>query len=68
LRGQGSSDWAAAGNEWGGWLVVADLLVFIRILIFLMADFGCVFFSENDAVYYIPFLSMIAPEEDGRHK
>jgi hypothetical protein len=34
-------DWAAAGGGRGGRLVVADL-VFIRILIFLMADFGCV--------------------------
>jgi hypothetical protein len=32
---------AAAGGGGGGWLVVADLLVFIKMLIFLMVDFGC---------------------------
>jgi hypothetical protein len=34
-------DWAAAGGGGGGRLVAADLLVFIRLLIFLTADFGC---------------------------
>jgi hypothetical protein len=34
-------EWAAASGGGGGWLVAADLLVFIRMLIFLMADFGC---------------------------
>jgi hypothetical protein len=33
-------DWAVAGGNRGGGLVVADLLVFIRMLIFLTADFG----------------------------
>jgi hypothetical protein len=32
-------DWAAAGSGRGGWLVAADLLIFIRMLIFLTADF-----------------------------
>jgi hypothetical protein len=27
-------DWAAAGGSGGGWLVVADHLIFIRLLIF----------------------------------
>jgi hypothetical protein len=32
-------DWAAAGGNGGGWLVAVDILVFIRLLIFLMAYF-----------------------------
>jgi hypothetical protein len=32
-------EWAAASGGGGGWLVAADLLVFIRMLIFLTADF-----------------------------
>jgi hypothetical protein len=35
-------EWSAASNGGGGWLVTADLLAFIRMLIFLTADFGCV--------------------------
>jgi hypothetical protein len=35
-------EWAAASGGRGGWLVAADLLIFIRMLIFLTADFGCV--------------------------
>jgi hypothetical protein len=35
-------EWAAASGGGVGWLVVADLLVFIRMLIFLTADVGCV--------------------------
>jgi hypothetical protein len=34
--------WAVASGGGGGRLVAADLLVFIRMLIFLTADFGCV--------------------------
>jgi hypothetical protein len=34
-------DWVETGGDGGGWLVVADL-IFIRMLIFLMAGFGCV--------------------------
>jgi hypothetical protein len=34
-------DWAAAGGGGGGQLVAVDLLIFIRMLIFLTADFGC---------------------------
>jgi hypothetical protein len=46
-------DWTAAGNGRGGWLVAVDLLVFIRILIFLMADVGDDFFPpENDTVLH----------------
>jgi hypothetical protein len=33
-------DWTAAGGGGGGLLVVADLLVLIKMLIFLTADFG----------------------------
>jgi hypothetical protein len=33
---------AVASGGGGGRLVVVDLLVFIRMLIFLTADFGCV--------------------------
>jgi hypothetical protein len=35
-------EWAAASGSRGGRLVAADLLVFIRMLIFSTADFGCV--------------------------
>jgi hypothetical protein len=35
-------EWAVASGGGGGWLVAADLLVFIRMLIFLTADFCCV--------------------------
>jgi hypothetical protein len=35
-------EWAAASGGRGGRVVAADLLVFIRKLIFLTADFGCV--------------------------
>jgi hypothetical protein len=35
-------EWAAASGGRGGRLVAGDLLVFIRKLIFLTADFGCV--------------------------
>jgi hypothetical protein len=34
-------DWTAAGGGRGGQLVAVDLLVFIRMLIFLTEDFGC---------------------------
>jgi hypothetical protein len=34
-------DWAVAGSGKRGWLMVADLLIFIRVLFFLTADFGC---------------------------
>jgi hypothetical protein len=33
-------DWAAAGGDGGGQLVAMDILVLIRELTFLMADFG----------------------------
>ncbi len=32
-------DWAVAGGGGGGWLVAADLLVFIRMLIFYNGRF-----------------------------
>jgi hypothetical protein len=35
-------EWAAARGSGGGQLVAVDLLVFIRMLIFFTADFGCV--------------------------
>jgi hypothetical protein len=34
-------DWAVAGGGEGGWLVAADLLIFIRMMIFLPTDFCC---------------------------
>jgi hypothetical protein len=34
-------DWAGAGGDGRGWLVAADLLVLIRMLIFFTSDFGC---------------------------
>jgi hypothetical protein len=34
-------DWVAAGGGRGGLLVGLDLLIFIRMLTFLTADFGC---------------------------
>jgi hypothetical protein len=34
-------DWAVADGSGGGRLVAADLLIFIRMLIFIMADFCC---------------------------
>ncbi len=40
-RGQCLGDWAVAGGSRGGWLVASDLLIFFRMLIFLMADFCC---------------------------
>jgi hypothetical protein len=33
-------DWAASGGHGGGRLEAEDILVVIRMLIFLMADFG----------------------------
>jgi hypothetical protein len=35
-------EWAAASGGRGGRLVAADLFVFIRMLIFSTAGFGCV--------------------------
>jgi hypothetical protein len=35
-------EWAAASGDGGGWVVATDLLIFIRMLTFLTADFGCV--------------------------
>jgi hypothetical protein len=35
-------DKVAAGGSRGGWLVSADLLISIRMVIFLRAKFGCV--------------------------
>jgi hypothetical protein len=35
-------EWAVASSGGGGWLVVADFLVLIRMLFYLTADFGCV--------------------------
>jgi hypothetical protein len=34
-------DWAATCSSGGGQLVAMDLLVFIKVLTYSMADFGC---------------------------
>jgi hypothetical protein len=33
-------DWVEVGGSGGGWLLVVDLLVLIRMIVFSMADFG----------------------------
>jgi hypothetical protein len=46
-------DWPAAGGSGGGWLVVVDFLVFIRILICLMEDVDCDFFSPESLFTHV---------------
>ncbi len=46
-------DWTVAGGSGGGWLVAVDLLVFIKILIFLMADVACDFFHQSLYLLYV---------------
>jgi hypothetical protein len=52
-------EWTAASGGGGGWLVAADLLVFIRLLVFLTADFVVsqqIVHSPNQTrVYLCPF-------------